>query len=82
MLLPVSKLKETLIDTCAGSEGAVKTLAAVEKEHIVNVLRAAEGNKSQAAIVRSSGLTSGAGGFDLLSPLLRYQSPGIRCFPG
>ena len=31
------------------SNGAVKTLAEVEKEHIMNVLRAAEGNKSQAA---------------------------------
>ncbi len=33
----------------ADSDGSVKTLAEIEKEHIINVLRKADGNKSQAA---------------------------------
>jgi two-component system response regulator AtoC len=49
MLLPSARVKrpEATADSAAGGE--VKTLAEVEREHIVNVLRAAEGNKSQAA---------------------------------
>jgi two-component system response regulator AtoC len=49
MLEPAVRLRNTEILSNADSDGAVKTLAEIEKEHIVNVLRAAEGNKSQAA---------------------------------
>jgi DNA-binding NtrC family response regulator len=49
MLEPAARLQKTEILSNVDSNGAVKTLAEVEKEHIINVLKAAEGNKSQAA---------------------------------
>jgi two-component system response regulator AtoC len=49
MLVPSARAKRSEAAAESGPGGAVKTLAEVEREHIINVLKAAEGNKSQAA---------------------------------
>jgi DNA-binding NtrC family response regulator len=49
MLAPTARVKEVALEGHADSNGMVKPLAEVEKEHIINVLNAVDGNKSQAA---------------------------------
>jgi two-component system response regulator AtoC len=49
MLLPAARLKVAPQPVQGECEGVVKPLAEVEKEHIINVLNAVDGNKSQAA---------------------------------
>ena len=49
MLEPALRLKGIPPEVRSNSNGAVKPLAEVEKEHILNVLNAVDGNKSQAA---------------------------------
>ncbi len=49
MLHSVGAYHKPMAVESTDSDGSVKTLAEIEKEHIINVLKKADGNKSQAA---------------------------------